>query len=104
MPLHIAQVDALKTALTTHPHLRVSIILDYHRATRLSPSTEYPPSTAHLLLPLLEQFSDRCEVWLFRSPKLRGILERIVPERYDEAWGTWHGKWYGVDDEVILSG
>jgi CDP-diacylglycerol--glycerol-3-phosphate 3-phosphatidyltransferase len=31
-------------------------------------------------------------------------MERIVPERFDEGWGTWHGKWYGVDDEVILSG
>jgi CDP-diacylglycerol--glycerol-3-phosphate 3-phosphatidyltransferase len=27
-----------------------------------------------------------------------------VPERFDEGWGTWHGKWYGVDDEVIISG
>jgi hypothetical protein len=57
-----------------------------------------------LLLPLIEEFGDRVEVWLFRSPKLRGIMEKIVPERFDEGWGTWHGKWYGVDDEVILSG
>lgn len=82
----------------------MTIILDYHRVTRLSKSTEHPPSTAHLLLPLLEQYSDRCEVWLYRSPKLRGIMEKIVPERYDEGWGTWHGKWYGVDDEVVISG
>ena len=70
----------------------------------MSKSKEHPPSTAHLLLPLLEKHSDRCEVWLYRSPNLRGILERIVPDRFDEGWGTWHGKWYGVDDEVIISG
>lgn len=43
-------------------------------------------------------------MWLFRSPKLRGLMEKIVPERFDEGWGTWHAKWYGVDDEVIISG
>lgn len=31
-------------------------------------------------------------------------MEKIVPARYDEGWGTWHGKWYGADDEVIISG
>jgi CDP-diacylglycerol--glycerol-3-phosphate 3-phosphatidyltransferase len=55
-------------------------------------------------LPLAEAFPDRCEVFLYRSPKLRGLMEKIVPERYDEGWGTWHGKWYCVDDEVIISG
>ncbi|KAI9634951.1 putative CDP-diacylglycerol-glycerol-3-phosphate 3-phosphatidyltransferase [Dioszegia hungarica] len=97
-------IDALRTVLTANPHLRAGIILDYHRATRLSPSDTNPASTAHLLLPLAEEFGDRCEVYLYRSPNLRGVMEKIVPERYDEAWGTWHGKWYCVDDEVIISG
>jgi CDP-diacylglycerol--glycerol-3-phosphate 3-phosphatidyltransferase len=44
------------------------------------------------------------DVWFFRSPNLKGLLEKVVPERYDEGWGTWHGKWYAVDDEVVLSG
>jgi len=94
--------------------------LDYHRSTRLSRPTppsapgdtdasiekkpELAASTAHLLLPLIEEFGDRVDVWFFRSPNLKGLLEKVVPERYDEGWGTWHGKWYAVDDEVILSG
>ena len=90
--------------------------MDYHRSTRLSrPSPtavnevdEKKPalalSTAHLLLPLIEEFGDRVDVWFFRSPNLKGLLEKVVPERYDEGWGTWHGKWYAVDDEVVLSG
>ncbi|WWD17955.1 hypothetical protein CI109_102400 [Kwoniella shandongensis] len=97
-------VEAIRSALASNPQLRVAFILDYNRSTRLSTSSTLPPSTAHLLLPLVQQYQDRCEVWLFRSPKLRGLMEKIVPARYDEGWGTWHGKWYGVDDEVIISG
>ncbi|OCF42488.1 CDP-diacylglycerol-glycerol-3-phosphate 3-phosphatidyltransferase [Kwoniella heveanensis CBS 569] len=103
-------VEVIRKVLASNPQLRVTFILDYHRATRLSSPTasgstsSLPPSTAHLLLPLVESFPDRCEVWLFRSPKLRGLMEKIVPARYDEGWGTWHGKWYGVDDEVLISG
>lgn len=100
----MSQLDVLRTTLKNNPHLRAAFILDYHRGTRLTPAPDKPASTAHLLLPLIEEFGDRVEVWLYRSPKLRGVMERIVPERFDEGWGTWHGKWYGVDDEVILSG
>jgi CDP-diacylglycerol--glycerol-3-phosphate 3-phosphatidyltransferase len=94
----------LRLALSSNPHLKVGIILDYHRATRLAPHATNPPSTAHLLLPLAEEFGDRCEVYLYRSPNLKGVMEKLVPARYDEGWGTWHGKWYCVDDEVIISG
>lgn len=57
-----------------------------------------------MLLPLLERFGDRVDVWLYRSPKLRGPLEKIVPPRFNEGWGTWHAKYYAVDDDVVLSG
>ena len=118
-PQEAELVDGIAEALRENPQLRVTVVLDYHRATRLnrprppsdtstkssvSGSDAEPPSSAHMLLPLLRAHPDRCEVWLYRSPKLRGLMERIVPERYDEGWGTWHGKWYAVDDEVILSG
>lgn len=123
-------METIRKALSANPHLRTTFILDYHRSTRLNrpaPAStssagaggavdaaekgegelETKPlavSTAHLLLPLIEEFGDRVDVWFFRSPNLKGLLEKVVPERYDEGWGTWHGKWYAVDDEVILSG
>ncbi|KAK4686455.1 hypothetical protein P7C73_g3679, partial [Tremellales sp. Uapishka_1] len=97
-------ISTLRDSLKANTQLRCTLILDYHRSTRLSPSETLPHSTAHMLLPLIEEFPDRVEAWFFRSPKLKGLLEKIVPARYDEGWGTWHGKWYGVDDEVILSG
>jgi hypothetical protein len=31
-------------------------------------------------------------------------MEKIVPRRFDEGWGTWHAKVYGADNEVIISG
>lgn len=31
-------------------------------------------------------------------------MARLVPPRFNEGWGTWHAKIYGVDDEVMISG
>ncbi|KAF7979602.1 hypothetical protein HWV62_41918 [Athelia sp. TMB] len=31
-------------------------------------------------------------------------MAKLVPPRFNEGWGTWHAKIYGVDDEVIISG
>lgn len=73
--------------------------LDLNRSTR--PGAE---STASLLMPLLEEYPDRVQISLFRSPKLKGLMAKLVPPRYNEGWGTWHPKIYGVDDEVIISG
>jgi len=43
-------------------------------------------------------------VHLYRSPTLQGLMAKLVPRRFDEGWGTWHAKVYGIDDEVIISG
>jgi CDP-diacylglycerol--glycerol-3-phosphate 3-phosphatidyltransferase len=32
------------------------------------------------------------------------LAARLVPKRYNEGWGLWHGKIYGFDDDVVLSG
>jgi CDP-diacylglycerol--glycerol-3-phosphate 3-phosphatidyltransferase len=100
--LLILQVEAVDTALATRPGLRATFMLDYNRATR--PSSGSPQSTVHMLLPLLEKYGDRVDVLLYRSPKLKGVLEKIVPPRFNEGWGTWHAKYYAVDDDVVLSG
>ena len=75
------------------------MVLDLNRSTR--PGLD---STAKLLLPLIEEFQPRVTVSLFRSPSLRGIMAKIVPPRFNEGWGTWHAKIYGVDDDVMISG
>lgn len=73
--------------------------LDLNRSTRPGPG-----STASLLAPLLKEYPDRVHITMFRSPKLKGLMAKIVPPRYNEGWGTWHPKIYGVDDEVMISG
>ncbi|KAI0093750.1 hypothetical protein BDY19DRAFT_982650 [Irpex rosettiformis] len=92
-------VESLHRALDTKPTLRIHLLLDYNRSTR--PGSD---STARILLPLLKEFPDRICVSLFRSPKLKGLMAKLVPPRFNEGWGTWHPKIYGVDTEVMLSG
>ena len=97
MPFH--QIDALEDALRRNPGLQVHLHLDYNRSTRPGPS-----STAAMLIPLLKKYPDRVHTYLFKSPKLKGLMEKLVPRRFDEGWGTWHPKVYGVDDQVMISG
>ncbi|KAF8517502.1 hypothetical protein BU17DRAFT_76357 [Hysterangium stoloniferum] len=92
-------LQSLRHSLTSNPRLNLHINLDLLRSTRPGLA-----STASMLTPLVSSFPDRVHVNLFRSPKLKGLLARLVPRRFDEGWGTWHPKVYGVDDELILSG
>ncbi|KAF8150104.1 hypothetical protein B0H34DRAFT_666620 [Crassisporium funariophilum] len=92
-------ISTLVQRLREKPELDLHFLLDINRSTRPGPS-----STSKILLPLLREFPSRVEVSMFRSPSLRGILSRLVPPRFNEGWGTWHAKIYGVDDDVMISG
>lgn len=94
-----AQIQTLHSSLSSNPSLQLHLVLDLNRSTRPGPA-----STTTLLRPLLESFPDRVHVSLFRSPKLKGIMAKIVPPRFNEGWGTWHAKVYGADDDVMISG
>ncbi|KAI9065419.1 hypothetical protein FKP32DRAFT_1665412 [Trametes sanguinea] len=95
----IELIDAIRTSLRDNPTLQVYLHLDLNRSTRPGPD-----STARILLPLLKEHPERVHVSLFRSPKLKGIMARLVPPRFNEGWGTWHPKVYGADDTVLISG
>ncbi|TFK94834.1 hypothetical protein K466DRAFT_475480 [Polyporus arcularius HHB13444] len=92
-------VEAIRDSLRKHSTLHVYLHLDLNRSTRPGPG-----STARILLPLLQEHPDRVHVSLFRSPKLKGIMARLVPPRFNEGWGTWHPKIYGADDTILISG
>ncbi|KAI0077108.1 hypothetical protein K474DRAFT_1771977 [Panus rudis PR-1116 ss-1] len=92
-------INTLMHALKANPSLQVRMHLDLNRSTR--PGAK---STAQLVLPLLETYPDRVHIALFRSPKLKGVMAKIVPPRFNEGWGTWHPKIYGADDDVLISG
>lgn len=94
------KVQTLEASLQANPSLHVYMHLDYNRCTRPEPL-----STANMLLPLLKQYPDRVHVWLFRSPKLKGLMAKLMPPRFNEGWGgTWHPKIYGADDDLVISG
>jgi len=96
-----SQISALRTSLASKPNLKLTLLVDYHRSSR----EPYPtPSTASILYPLVRDFPGRVEAWFYRSPKLSGLMELVVPRRWDEGYGTWHSKIYGGDEEVIISG
>lgn len=95
----IHKVDALEESLKLNPELHVHCHLDYNRSTRPGPE-----STVNLLKPLVSLYPDRVHVYLFKSPKLKGVMEKIVPRRFDEGWGTWHAKIYSADEELIITG
>ncbi|KAI0053944.1 hypothetical protein FA95DRAFT_17666 [Auriscalpium vulgare] len=92
-------VHALHDALRLTPSLHVYLQLDLNRSTRPGSA-----STTTLLAPLLVDFPTRTHVSLFRSPKLKGLMARLVPPRFNEGWGTWHAKIYGADDDIMISG
>ncbi|KAF8499951.1 hypothetical protein JB92DRAFT_2743225 [Gautieria morchelliformis] len=90
---------SLRHSLAANPRLTLHLSLDLLRSTRPGPA-----SSASLLAPLVASFPDRVYVHLYKSPNLAGVLAKLVPRRFDEGWGTWHPKLYGVDDDLIISG
>lgn len=92
------QVLAIQEALQDSPSLEVTVLLDCTRGSR----GEHNSRT--ILLPLLKQFPGRVKVFLYHTPDLRGVLKRLIPERYNEVVGLSHLKVYIFDDTFVTSG
>jgi CDP-diacylglycerol--glycerol-3-phosphate 3-phosphatidyltransferase len=90
----------LHSSLRDRPNLEVDILVDCLRTTREHPS----PSSASLISSLHAAFPGRVRLSLYHTPDLSGWTKRVVPRRFDEGWGLWHGKVYGFDDDVLISG
>lgn len=41
---------------------------------------------------------------MYHTPNLTGLKKKHIPKRINEGWGLQHMKFYGFDDEIILSG
>lgn len=95
-------MGAIYDALAANPALQIQFLLDLNRSTRLEGKGF--ASTAHMLLPLIEKYPDNVSVNMYRSPKLKGLLAKLVPPRFNEGWGTWHAKVYATDDDFMISG
>ncbi|CAK6438576.1 unnamed protein product [Pipistrellus nathusii] len=103
-PLEQELVDCLESTLEKSlqakgpSDLKVSILLDFMRGSRGRKNSRT------MLLPLLRRFPAQVRVSLFHTPNLRGLLRRLMPERFNETIGLQHIKVYLFDDSVILSG
>lgn len=74
------------------------VLLDYTRGQR------GPENSCTVLQPLLRNFPLNFRLSLFHTPDLRGILKKIIPDRYNETIGLHHMKIYLFDDSLIFSG
>lgn len=93
-------VDCIGKALEHNPNLKVYLLIDGLRGTREAPSK----CSATLLARLLENYDNRVDIRLYKTPAIVGWKESVVPKRFNEGLGLQHMKIYGFDDELVLSG
>ena len=100
--------DAVSSSLSNTPGLRVKILLDWCRGTRLVGGQ----SSVTLLSPLLSSLpqhstterSSRCRLAFHQTPQLRGWLSRLLPSKWNELLGLQHCKVYIFDNSLVISG
>lgn len=90
-------LEVTKTSVTSR-NLKFNVLLDYQRGTR----GEINSRT--LLQEFVNELPDRCNVFLYQTPRLQGSWSKALPARYNEIVGLQHMKLYIVDDTVLLSG
>ncbi|XP_045125336.1 CDP-diacylglycerol--glycerol-3-phosphate 3-phosphatidyltransferase, mitochondrial-like isoform X2 [Portunus trituberculatus] len=78
--------------------LQVHWLLDHTRGSRGQHSSR------SMLHPLLAQYPHSCSVSLYHTPNLRGLLRRLIPQRWNETIGLQHMKLYVFDDSLLISG
>lgn len=91
-------VAAVGERATAVEGLQVRWLLDHTRGSR------GPHSSRSMLRPLLTQHPQSCSVSLYHTPTLRGLLRRLIPQRWNETIGLQHMKLYVFDDSLVISG
>lgn len=77
---------------------RVKVILDHARGLRGLKNSKT------MIEPLIKQYEDRVNLYLYHTPNLRGIMKKVLPERTNETIGVMHMKIYIGDNDLIISG
>lgn len=79
--------------------IEVTILLDFMRGSRGKHNSRT------MLEPLLNlKYGHCCQVFLYHTPKLRGLLKTVIPDRFNELIGLQHMKLYMIDNDIIISG
>ncbi|KAN0022834.1 hypothetical protein ACTFIU_005575 [Dictyostelium citrinum] len=97
----IELVKEMKLAMERNKELKIHILLDGLRGTRIGVDKE---SSATILDELLNLYSDRVTISMYHTPDLNGILKKVLPPRINETIGVQHIKTYVFDDDLLLSG
>jgi CDP-diacylglycerol---glycerol-3-phosphate 3-phosphatidyltransferase len=120
-------IDLIDRACSENPEIKVTFLMDYLRGTRSGhpkhwrkskkgifrfrsrvhatcDEIRFPASSVSQLLPLLKTYPKNIRAFFYHTPELGGILERIVPQPFNETVGVQHMKFYCFDDNVIVSG
>lgn len=85
--------------LSSNGNIKAKFLLDYMRGSRGTQNSR------KMLEPLLKGKYAHCsEVFLYHTPKLRGLLKVIMPDRFNEVIGLQHMKLYMIDNTLIISG
>ncbi|PVD39134.1 hypothetical protein C0Q70_01762 [Pomacea canaliculata] len=85
-------------AIMKNSDFEVNILLDVTRGSRGKINSRT------MLQGLIKEFPHLVSVSLYHTPDLRGLLRKIVPERFNETIGLTHLKVYLVDNSLIISG
>jgi len=93
-------VEAVGDSMKRNTNMRVKILLDWCRGTRMVKGE----SSASILAQLKTKASERCRVSFYLTPYLKGWWGRMVPRKWNETVGLQHCKVYVFDDSLVISG
>jgi CDP-diacylglycerol--glycerol-3-phosphate 3-phosphatidyltransferase len=96
--LEKALVAEIEANLKRNENLSVKTLFDYSRGLR---NKENSKTIFH---ECISQFPERFQLFLYHTPKLRGILKRLLPSRVDEIIGVMHIKVYIADNDLLITG
>ena len=93
-------VEAVRESLINNEKLRVKMLLDWCRGTRVVKNQ----SSSSLLSQLKMTADERCQLYFYHTPYLRGLLKWLLPSKWNETVGLQHCKVYVFDNNLIVSG
>ena len=101
LPSTHSKVSLLEKQIRTNPSLKVDVLVDYFRGSRVDANGK---STISLLSSLIEKYPQQFTLSLYHTPKVTDLIKRVVPPRFIEGFGLQHMKLYIFDDSLLISG
>ncbi|CAD5116077.1 DgyrCDS5007 [Dimorphilus gyrociliatus] len=95
-PKEVGLIDEIEKALKSNDRLKVTILTDFTRGTRGDQNT-------CTLVQKLKNYNN-VTICMYHSPDLRGILKKILPQKFNEVVGLSHMKICVFDDNLIMTG